>query len=222
MVFGSASDCRRAARLVVSPIAAFSCVTPSRTRSPTTTTPEAMPMRACRVDARSRLQLRDSIEDREAGAHRSLRVIFVRRGIAEIGEHAVAEVLRDHAAEPLDLGRAAGLESADHLALLLGIEPRRERARAHHVAEHDGELATLGRMKSQMCFDWDTGCGAPARMAPHSEQNFAHGRIGMNARGALDRKHGPTLAAELAADRHIRFAGPTPHPATPETDARQQ
>ena len=43
---GSASACRRAARLGVSPTTASSCAAPSPTRSPTTTSPVAIPTRA--------------------------------------------------------------------------------------------------------------------------------------------------------------------------------
>ena len=102
-------------------------------------------MRACKDHARRWLQRADRIEDGEPGAHSPLGVVLVRGGIAEIGEHAIAQILRDHAAKALDLARAARLEGADDVALLLGIEPRRERARAHHVAEHDRELATFRR-----------------------------------------------------------------------------
>ena len=69
----------------------------------------------------------------------------MRGGVAEIGQHTVAEVLRDHATQALDLIGAARLKGADDVALLFRIKPSRECARAHHVAEYDGELAALGR-----------------------------------------------------------------------------
>jgi hypothetical protein len=41
---------------------------------------------------------------------------------------AVAQILRDHAAQAFDLPSAVRLEGANYLALLLRVEPRREAA----------------------------------------------------------------------------------------------
>ena len=43
------------------------------------------------------------------------------RWIAEICEHAVAQVLRDHAAKPLDVRGTAALKGAYDLPLLLWV-----------------------------------------------------------------------------------------------------
>ena len=50
-VFGSAMPCRRAARFGVSPTMPRSCASPDPIRSPTTTSPVAMPTRVCRETA---------------------------------------------------------------------------------------------------------------------------------------------------------------------------
>src|SRR5262245_8834709 len=63
--------------------------------------------------------------------------------IPEIGEHAVAEILGDHAVEGLDLSGAAGVERSDDFALFLGIKTCREHTRPHHVTEQDGQLAAF-------------------------------------------------------------------------------
>ena len=47
-MFGSAIPCKRAARFGVSPTMPRSCASPEPTRSPTTTSPVAMPTRVCR------------------------------------------------------------------------------------------------------------------------------------------------------------------------------
>ena len=40
--------------------------------------------------------------------------------------------------------RAGGPIGTDHLPHVFGIEARRERSRAYQIAEHDGEVASLG------------------------------------------------------------------------------
>src|SRR5262249_1642522 len=146
---GSAVACSRATRLVVSPIAAFSWVTPWRTRSPTTTTPDPMAIRVCTATSATGLRLATDLRiARPTRIARSASFSW-RRWIAEIGKHPVAKVLRDHAAEGLDLVGATGVERGDDVALLFRVEACRERARPHHVAEHDGQLAPFGGRRRQ-------------------------------------------------------------------------
>ncbi len=64
--------------------------------------------------------------------------------IAEIGQHTVAHVLRDKAAVALDQFGAAAVIGADDAPQILGVEPRRQRRRAHEIAEHHRELTALG------------------------------------------------------------------------------
>ena len=65
-------------------------------------------------------------------------------GIAEIGEYSVAHKPGDDAVISGNDPRAGGPIGADHLPHVLGIEARRERSRAYQIAEHDGEMASLG------------------------------------------------------------------------------
>ena len=75
---------------------------------------------------------------------RPLGVVLLGPRVAEIGQHAVAQVLRDVAAEAPDRAGDAGVEGADQLAQVLGVEPRRERGRPDEVDEHHGEVPPLG------------------------------------------------------------------------------
>ena len=63
---------------------------------------------------------------------------------AEVDENAVADVVADMAVEaPDDLG-AGLLVAADHLVQIFRVHARGQRGGADHVAEHHGQLATLG------------------------------------------------------------------------------
>ena len=65
-------------------------------------------------------------------------------GIAEIGEYSVAHKPGETAVVNGNHPRAGGPIGADHLPHVLGIEASRERSRAYQIAEHDGEVASLG------------------------------------------------------------------------------
>jgi hypothetical protein len=68
----------------------------------------------------------------------------MRLRVAEIGEHAVAHILRNKAARALDQLGAAMVISTDDLAHVLGVEPRGKRSRANQIAEHHRQLPPLG------------------------------------------------------------------------------
>ncbi len=68
----------------------------------------------------------------------------MRAGVAEIGEYAVTDEPGDHAVVGGDDPRTGGPIGTDHLPHVFGIEARRERSRAYQIAEHDGEVASLG------------------------------------------------------------------------------
>ncbi len=53
-------------------------------------------------------------------------------------------MLGDEAAVALNQFRATAMIGADDGAHVLGVELGRQSGRAHKVAEHDGELASLG------------------------------------------------------------------------------
>src|SRR5215469_9208981 len=68
----------------------------------------------------------------------------MRLRVAEINQHAVAHVPTDEAVERGDHPGNGPVICGDDLAQILGIEPRRERRRADHIAEHHRELAAFG------------------------------------------------------------------------------
>ena len=102
-----------------------------------------------RIDSDPRRQLRlrlvfvelcDGVEDRETRTRGALPIIVVRHGITAKRHHAVAQILRDMAAEALDrLGRRAMVTRND-FAPFLGIELRGKGGRAHEVAEQDRQM----------------------------------------------------------------------------------
>ena len=121
---GSARACSRAARFGVSPTTDCSCAEPSPIRSPTTTSPVAIPTRAWSLTDLTSRRPTASI-DAQPGPDRPLGIVLMRLRVAEIDQHAVAHVLGDKAVEPGDdLGDGAVI-GADDLAQILGIEPRR-------------------------------------------------------------------------------------------------
>ena len=99
MVFGVATACRRAARFGVSPTNRAPAPSPEPIRSPTTTSPVAMPTRVC--SGAMVLQLANRFDQLQSGPYRPLGVVLMRLRIAEIDEHAVAHVFRHEPAEPL-------------------------------------------------------------------------------------------------------------------------
>ena len=105
-----------------------------------------MPTRAASGCARWRPPARriSACNAASSGPHRPLGLVLVRLRPAEIGEHAVAHVLGDVAAPALDHLGAAVLIRADHLAHVLGIEPRRKLGRADQVDEQHRQLPPLG------------------------------------------------------------------------------
>ena len=141
-VFGSAIPCRRAARFGVSPTMPRSCASPDPIRSPTTTSPVAMPTRVCSgAGVLSVGHRRDQLQPRP---HRPLGVILMGLRIAEINQHAVAHVFRHEAAEAAHGLGDAFLIGRNDLAQVLRVHAGRERRRADQVREHHRDLAALG------------------------------------------------------------------------------
>ena len=79
------------------------------------------------------------------GMDRLLRVRLARLRPAEIDQHAVANVAGNEAAEPRDRPGNTALVAADQRAEVFRVEPRRELRRADQIAEHNAEMAALGR-----------------------------------------------------------------------------
>src|SRR5215510_9772495 len=91
----------------------------------------------------------------------SLRIVFMRLGIAEIDEETVTEQLGDMPIVALDHVGTHPLIGTDDSPVLFGIELRREFGGIDQVTEHDGELAAFGvwcvlcgwwRFVSRWCF----------------------------------------------------------------------
>ena len=88
-------------------------------------------------------QRRHGSADSQCGAHSICCVVLMSRGIAEVGQDAVAEILRHGPVERRDDLEAARLVALDHPTHVLGIQVRGQGRRADQVAEHDGEVAPL-------------------------------------------------------------------------------
>ena len=141
-LFGSAMPCRRAARFGVSPTMPRSCASPDPIRSPTTTSPVAMPTRVCSGACVFRAaHRRDQLQPR---AHRPLGVVLMGLRIAEVDQDAVAHVLRHEPAEALHGLGDAFLIGRNDLAQVLRVHAGGECRRADQVREHHRDLAALG------------------------------------------------------------------------------
>jgi hypothetical protein len=100
-----------------------------------------------------RCELRNRLDKIEPSADRALSIMFMRLGVAQIGENTVTHVLGDEAAVALNQFRAAPVIDIDNPPQVLGIQPRRQCRRTHQVAKHHRELAALRRIP----FSW-LGC----------------------------------------------------------------
>ena len=79
----------------------------------------------------------------QASAHRPLGIVLVRLRVAEIDEHAVAQIF---CYEPVEAAHCVGdalLVGRNNLAKVLRVHASRERRRADEVREHHRDLAAL-------------------------------------------------------------------------------
>ena len=83
------------------------------------------------------------LEDFKARARGALTVVVMCFGIAEIGHHAVAEVLRHTPAEAIDGLRRRAVILADNLTPFFGIQAAADLSRTDEVAEQYREMAPL-------------------------------------------------------------------------------
>ena len=96
---------------------------------------------------RDRLHL---LQDFEPGLDRAQGVVLVRRGVSEIGQDAVAQVLGDVTLVAADDIRADALIPGVQLAQIFRVHALCERGRPDQVHEEDGELPPLrGRLNGQ-------------------------------------------------------------------------
>ncbi len=174
-------------------------------------------------EAGSGLEVRGRLHDAEPGAHRAFRVVLVRLGIAEVGQHAVTDVARDEAVETLDDLRAAPVVGVHDLAQVFRIELLGERGGPDQIAEHDGELAALRVGGALLTWLLDHGlrgrspiigdrCGGLGRRRRRSDGNPATaaecfaGLVGEAAGGANQRQRGAAGGAEASPFPVIRLA----------------
>jgi hypothetical protein len=86
----------------------------------------------------------DGLDDAQAGVHRAPGLVFMGRGVAEIDQQPIAEVLGDVAFILPDDFRRGLLVGAHHGAPVFGVELTGELSGAHQVTEQHGELAAFG------------------------------------------------------------------------------
>ena len=89
------------------------------------------------------VKFRYCLEDREACARGTLRIVVVGLGIAEECHHAVAEVLRDMAAKAFDCLRRRTMVLANDLSPLFRIKMASYLGRADEIAEQHRQMAAL-------------------------------------------------------------------------------
>src|SRR5262249_51284372 len=99
------------------------------------------------------LKLADSFDNVQTGPNGPLRIILVRLRVTEIDENAVAHILRNEAAEGIDLMRDTTVIGADDLAEVLWIHLGNKLRRANQIAKQDRDLAALGGV-----LGGDVGC----------------------------------------------------------------
>ena len=92
----------------------------------------------------SRPQLSDRRDQTQPRPHSAFCVVLVRLGIAEVGEHAVTQILGYVAGEATNHFGAAPLVSPHDLAQILWVQSPGELGGADKIAEQDCQLPALG------------------------------------------------------------------------------
>ena len=122
---GAAALCRRAARLGVSPAIEARSFALLPAMSPTTTCPDAMPIRAFNCWPSRRLKVLDCSERLEACPNGTLGMVLVSHGPSKICKHAVSEIFGDIAAKARDRASDAILIAAGQFVHVFRVELRR-------------------------------------------------------------------------------------------------
>ena len=89
------------------------------------------------------IELSQSLHHRQPSPHRSLGVIFVRPGVAEVHEQAIAEILRDMPLKASNHLGAGLLIGPHYLTQLFRVELAGERGCVYQVTEQYRELAAF-------------------------------------------------------------------------------
>ncbi len=155
--------------------------------------------------------LQHGIPDRERGAHGSLGVVLVRHRDAPDRHDAVADVLLDRAADPLDLAVQEGVVGVEQPSHVLGIAAVDTAREAHEVGEEDRDVLSFLREHRQRL---DQGHPAPAAEAEAVRILLAAARADWHvlsvaarqANGAGYRLAAVTLARVPENELHYRFA----------------
>ena len=121
-----------------------SCASPEPIRSPTTTSPVAIPTRALSGSRAGCVELPDAVDQRQSGPDRAFGVIFVGLRIAKVDEHAVAHEFGDVATISADDILDLRLVRTQELLQIFRIKAGGESCRAHEVAKHHRELSPFG------------------------------------------------------------------------------
>ena len=103
------------------------------------------------------IELPQGLHHPQPGPHRPLGVIFVRQGVAEVDEQAIAEILGDMPLKAGDHLGAGLLIGPHHLAQVFRVELAGERGRVHQVTEQHGELAAFGLRGTRVSW-WGSRC----------------------------------------------------------------
>ena len=93
--------------------------------------------------AQPRVQLGDGVDDVETGLHGASSIIFMRDGIAEVDQDAVAVELRDGALVAADGRRRGFAVVADDVAEILRVDFARQLRGSHQVAEDERHVAAF-------------------------------------------------------------------------------
>src|SRR5262249_12965011 len=130
------------------------------------------------------------VDDRKSGPDCPFGVILMRLGVAEIDQHAVAEIFGDKAGVAADGFPDTAMIGADHFAQVLWVVARRQRRRAHQVAEHHGSLPALGpfaprcggRLLPRACVERSDRAQHPLAVAEHYPEllEIRLGQFGQN------------------------------------------
>ena len=119
--------------------------------------------------AGSGLQRADRVEDGKAGAHGLLGVMLMSRRVAEIDQHAIAQILGDKSVKARHHIGDRLVEGGDQIAHVLGVKACRKGHRVDHVANHDRELSPLGAAHRSRC---ESLCVVGARRRPPARDRW--------------------------------------------------
>ena len=112
-------------------------------------------------------QCTHALDRRQTGPHGALGVVFVRSGIAEIDEDAIAQVPSNEPVKALHGRRDTLPVGGNQIAQILRIEAGREARRSDEIAKHHCQLAALrtagARRRRLTSRSWRRGFGSVRR-----------------------------------------------------------